>query len=77
MGDSGELDLTTVDLFATAVDRAGLADRGSEIVVDATGLDFADHRNLLVLEQMADRHGAPSSCAPRATGPSGSSRPWG
>ena len=54
---SGELDLTTVDLFATAVDRAGLDDRGSEIVVDATGLDFADHRNLLVLQRMADRHG--------------------
>jgi anti-anti-sigma regulatory factor len=55
---SGELDLTTVDLFAAAVDRAGLNDRGSEVVVDATGLDFADHRNLLVLEQMADRHGS-------------------
>jgi anti-anti-sigma regulatory factor len=54
---SGELDLTTVDLFAAAVDRAGLDDRGSEIVVDATGLDFADHRNLLVLERMADRYG--------------------
>ena len=54
---SGELDLTTVDLFAAAVDRAGLDDRGSEVVVDATGLDFADHRNLLVLERMADRHG--------------------
>jgi anti-anti-sigma regulatory factor len=55
---SGELDLTTVDLFAAAVDRAGLNDRGSEVVVDATGLDFADHRNLLVLEQMADRRGS-------------------
>lgn len=54
---SGELDLTTVDLFAAAVDRAGLADRGSEVVVDATSLDFADHRNLLVLERIADRHG--------------------
>jgi anti-anti-sigma regulatory factor len=54
---SGELDLTTVDLFAVAVDRAGLEDQGSEVVVDATGLDFADHRNLLVLERIADRHG--------------------
>lgn len=54
---SGELDLTTVDLLAAALDRAGLEDRGPEVVVDATGLDFADHRNLLVLERMADRHG--------------------
>ena len=54
---SGELDLTTVDLFAAVVDRTGLHDRGSEVVVDATGLDFADHRNLLVLERIADRHG--------------------
>jgi anti-anti-sigma regulatory factor len=54
---SGELDLTTVDLFAAAVDRVGLAERTEEIVVDATGLEFADHRNLLVLERMADRYG--------------------
>jgi hypothetical protein len=54
---SGELDLTTVELFAAAVDRAGLDDRGSEVVVDATRLDFADHRNLLVLERMAERYG--------------------
>ena len=26
-------------------------------MVDATGLEFADHRNLLVLERMADRYG--------------------
>ena len=54
---SGELDLTTVDLFAAAVDRTGLANGAAEIVVDATGLEFADHRNLLVLERMADRYG--------------------
>ena len=54
---SGELDLTTVDLFAAAVDRAGLANGAAEVVVDATGLEFADHRNLLVLERMADRYG--------------------
>ena len=54
---SGELDLTTVDMFATAVDRTGLANGAPEIVVDATGLEFADHRNLLVLERMADRYG--------------------
>ena len=54
---SGELDLTTVDLFAAAVDRIGLANGTAEVVVDATGLEFADHRNLLVLERMADRYG--------------------
>ena len=54
---SGELDLTTLDLFAVAVDRAGVMDGSAEVVVDATGLDFADHRNLLVLERMADRYG--------------------
>jgi anti-anti-sigma regulatory factor len=54
---SGELDLTTVELFAAAVDRAGLDGRGVEVVVDARGLEFADHRNLLVLERIADRYG--------------------
>ena len=53
---SGELDLTTVDLFTTTLDRVGLHDAPAEIVVDATGLQFTDHRNLLVLEQLAHRH---------------------
>jgi anti-anti-sigma regulatory factor len=54
---SGELDLTTVDLFATTLERVGLHDAPAEVVVDATGLAFADHRNLLVLEQLAHRYG--------------------
>ena len=54
---SGELDLTTVDLFEAAVDRTGLVNGADQVVVDATGLDFADHRNLLVLERMAQRYG--------------------
>ena len=54
---SGELDLTTVARFAVAVERTGVLDGRAEIVVDATGLEFADHRNLLVLERMADRYG--------------------
>lgn len=54
---SGELDLTTVDQFAAAVDRTGLVNGAAEVVIDATGLEFADHRNLLVLERMADRYG--------------------
>ena len=54
---SGELDLTTVDQFAVAMERTGVLDGRAEVVVDATGLEFADHRNLLVLERMADRYG--------------------
>jgi anti-anti-sigma regulatory factor len=54
---SGELDLTTVDLFATTLDRTGLTGGADDLVVDASGLEFADHRNLLVLERMADRYG--------------------
>jgi MEDS: MEthanogen/methylotroph, DcmR Sensory domain/STAS domain len=54
---SGELDLTTVDLFAGSLDRTGVADGAGEVVIDASGLEFADHRNLLVLERMADRYG--------------------
>jgi hypothetical protein len=53
---SGELDLTTVDLFRTTMDRVGMHEAPAELVVDATGLAFADHRNLLVLEQLAHRH---------------------
>jgi anti-anti-sigma regulatory factor len=54
---SGELDLTTVDLFATTLRRTGLDTATTDLVVDATGLAFADHRNLLVLELLAGRHG--------------------
>jgi MEDS: MEthanogen/methylotroph, DcmR Sensory domain len=53
---SGELDLTTVELFATTIDRIGLHLALAEVVVDATDLAFADHRNLLVLEHLARRH---------------------
>jgi hypothetical protein len=54
---SGELDLTTVDSFAVALERTGLLHGPAEVVVDAVGLEFADHRNLLVLQRMADRYG--------------------
>jgi hypothetical protein len=53
---SGELDLTTVELFATTIDRTGLHLALADVVVDATDLAFADHRNLLVLERLARRH---------------------
>ena len=40
-----------------AVERTGLLNGPAEVVVDAAGLEFADHRNLLVLQRMADRYG--------------------
>jgi anti-anti-sigma regulatory factor len=46
---SGELDLTSCDLFATALQRADLRPVDGELIIDATELDFIDHRNLLVL----------------------------
>ena len=73
---SGELDLTTVDMFATAVDRTSLANVAPEIVVDATGLEFADHRNLSCWSGWPTGTGARSCCAPHAAGPHGSSPPW-
>lgn len=56
---SGELDLSTADLFTTALDRTALPLRGAELVVDARGLDFIDHRSLLRLFEHARRRAAP------------------
>ena len=53
---SGELDVSTVDLFATALDRVGLHDAPADVVIDASDLDFVDHRNLFLLEQLGQRH---------------------
>jgi anti-anti-sigma factor len=50
---NGELDLSTEDLFTTALERADLSPRGGELVVDATGLDFIDHRSVLRLLEHA------------------------
>lgn len=46
---SGELDITSRDLFATALRRADLRPVGGELIIDATGLDFIDHRSLIIL----------------------------
>jgi anti-anti-sigma regulatory factor len=54
---SGELDLTTVALFAATIERGLDEEQTAEVVVDATGLEFSDHRNLLVLEDLAHSHG--------------------
>ena len=55
---SGELDLTSCDLFATALRRADLRPVDGELIIDATELDFIDHRNLFVLAAHARSCGA-------------------
>jgi ABC-type transporter Mla MlaB component len=49
---NGELDMTTVELLSVALQRADLQPQGGEVVIDAAGLTFIDHRALLML---ADR----------------------
>jgi hypothetical protein len=66
---SGELDVTTVDLFATTLDRTGVPDSPAELVVDATALTFTDH--LLVLEHLATGTTVPWCCGPDVGGRSG------
>ncbi|MDQ3765679.1 MAG: MEDS domain-containing protein [Actinomycetota bacterium] len=46
---NGELDMTTVELLSLALQRADLRPRGGELVLDATGLTYIDHRALLML----------------------------
>ncbi|AEV84550.1 hypothetical protein ACWT_3527 [Actinoplanes sp. SE50] len=53
----GELDPAGEELFATALRRTDLAPAGGEIVVDAAGLRFIDHRALLVLQRYAESRG--------------------
>ncbi|MEU8819821.1 MEDS domain-containing protein [Actinoplanes sp. NPDC048796] len=50
----GELDLSAEDLFATALRRTDLDRADGEVVVDATGLRFIDHRALLALQRYAE-----------------------
>ncbi|WP_219415912.1 MEDS domain-containing protein [Pseudonocardia nigra] len=54
----GELDIHTRDRFASALERAALAPSGGELVLDATGLTFVDHRTVLALAELARRLGA-------------------
>ena len=46
---NGELDMTTVDLLSLALQRADLQPSGGELVIDAAGLTYIDHRALLML----------------------------
>ncbi|MEV6717356.1 MEDS domain-containing protein [Lentzea sp. NPDC051208] len=50
---AGEVDQFSEDLFALALHRADLRPHGGQLVFDATGLTFLDHRNLLRLSRHA------------------------
>jgi hypothetical protein len=51
---TGELDMTTAGLLGTAMDRAGLRpEPGADVVLDAAGLRFLDHRTLFRLDRWA------------------------
>ncbi|MGH3996936.1 MAG: MEDS domain-containing protein, partial [Pseudonocardiaceae bacterium] len=54
----GELDLASRCLFPLALDRAELRPTGGELVIDAQGLSFIDHRSLLALAEHARRRAA-------------------
>ncbi|MFI7552230.1 MEDS domain-containing protein [Verrucosispora sp. WMMD703] len=50
---AGELDPSNHDLFRTALDRADLQPVDDELVLDADGLRFLDHRALIHLNEYA------------------------
>jgi anti-anti-sigma regulatory factor len=51
---AGELDMVSAELWPLALRRAGLRARGDrELVLDAAGLEFIDHRSLLTLAEYA------------------------
>lgn len=54
---TGELDLAADDLLTATLRRADLSPAGGEVVLQAEGLTFADHRSLLRLGEYADDHG--------------------
>ncbi len=54
----GELDMAAHELWPLALDRADLQPVDGSVVIDATGLEFVDHRGLLALAAVADRLGA-------------------
>ncbi|HVE64809.1 MAG TPA: MEDS domain-containing protein [Mycobacteriales bacterium] len=51
----GDLDLASFDLFLMALRWADLRPTGGELVIDATELEFIDHRSLLALAEHAWR----------------------
>ncbi len=55
----GEVDSSADTLFTQALERVDLRPSGGELVLDATGLTFLDHNNLLRLADHAARRGVP------------------
>jgi hypothetical protein len=55
---AGELDLSADTLLDKALDRAHLRPRDGELILNASGLRFADHRALVQLDRYADQRGA-------------------
>jgi len=54
---AGTLDALSAQVFATALARIHQAGGGSgELVIDARGVEFLDHRALLALEALAEEH---------------------
>ncbi|MDQ2585430.1 MEDS domain-containing protein [Saccharothrix yanglingensis] len=54
---AGRLDAEARELWPLALERAELPATDGEVVVDAAGLEFVDHRNLLALAGHAERRG--------------------
>ncbi|HEY7273501.1 MAG TPA: MEDS domain-containing protein [Actinoplanes sp.] len=54
----GELDPSNADVFAVALERADPPAVAGEIAMDATHLEFIDHRALMTLDEHARRRGA-------------------
>ncbi|MEV4282620.1 MEDS domain-containing protein [Actinoplanes xinjiangensis] len=50
----GEVDLSVEELFGRALRRTDLRPAGGEVVLDAGGLKFIDHRSLLTLQRFAE-----------------------
>ena len=54
---NGELDMATVELLSLALRRADLQPHDGELVIDAAGLTYIDHRALLMLADHTRRAG--------------------
>jgi anti-anti-sigma regulatory factor len=67
---AGELDIVSVELFPAAVRRACPAPPGGRVVVDASRLDFIDHRSLVLLDDLARAGGGTIVLRTRLTTPS-------
>jgi anti-anti-sigma regulatory factor len=52
---SGELDHLAARTFRRALEYAALGERSGDLVIDGSGLDFVDHRNLFALAEFAAR----------------------